>query len=314
MRKVIEWAGAPGFNGRNFAAYQSRKNGRAVMWKDEWGKDSPDGPVVASPRVVITDEEGAPGFQPRAQEIISYIEGHPYVLNGEFRIRDLDAEEEARMSAVKSKGKILAAYYSLSESELRKVMTIGGLDSSGDILDLHGRIQMIVDSGEPGIKKLHKIMATQDKEYRLVLKFAIDSGLMHYSNNRYRIGGQHGEVIGFEEDAVIRWMKDNQSEYKFLLEGTEQLRVSKGIKDSAPIDVKDGHKNHKSERITSAEEAMQNISFEDEVNDIPTGPKRPQKSYAEEEAEMSDEDMLAAASGLKANSFKSFSDPNLKKD
>lgn len=296
MRKVIEWTGQPGFNGRNFASYRHPKTGKAMMWIDEYGEKQPDGISIARAKVYLSDKEGEPGFQPRATEIVAYLKDHPYMRDRQFIIRDLDAEEEARNTVVKNKADVLFAYYTLGEQDLRKVLTIGKLDASGSFLDLHGRIQAIADSGEKGVKRLHDIMATQDKEYRIVLQFAINDKLIFYKNNRYYLGSEHGEVIGFDEDAVIFWMKNNEKEYSYLVKQTETTRIKKGVKSTAP-ELKG--EAIQSENIANAEKAMANMSFEDEQEEAPTRPPlQAPKSYLEQEEEMDPEDMLMAAKKL----------------
>jgi hypothetical protein len=219
MKKIIEWTGGDAFTGINLAAYRSPKTGMAIVWTDEFGLPNSTGPILSEKKTLITDET------PRGKEFLMYVEDHPVKTKlGWIQIRDLTAEEQAEASKVSNKVAIMARYYTMGEQELRETLMLARLDSSGTLADMQARVQIIADNSSTGIQTLERGLREGDREYIITVIKSLEKGLITRANNRYYLGDEKGEIIGFAEDQVIMYLKEHEKEYAFLLRSLEGVQ------------------------------------------------------------------------------------------
>lgn len=304
MKKVIEYVGGPKFGGRNFAPYTDPRTGETVQWIAN-GKPVEGGPVLMRKKTLVTDEPDTPNFNPRAKELIAYLEGHPdFKHKRQFIIRDLEAAEKARLQTIRNKREVLDAYYNLSEEDLRKVLLIGKQDVyTMSYLDMKDKVQIIADQPK-GAELLHEWMTRGDKEYRVILYQAIRANLIKYNNRRYTFEGS-GEIIGLSEDQVVHFLKQNENEYAWLVKSLDE-KATANIKEAAPGRGKEDPHRKAEESIKKAgrvslEEAAKNLSVfddddkEEEFEPIPAFVGLTAEDLAKED----DDEMRSAAEKLK---------------
>lgn len=282
---MIVWTGEPGFNGMNFPSYRNPITGKQVIWKDEFDNDKLDGFFIKGANTFITTEGDRP--TPRGEEIIKYLEQHPFLTAYRwFIIRDLNHEEKTRTSKVKSKRITLQKLFGMSEEDLRTTLISGRIDASGTLEDMQNRIQYMADTGESGVAKLFDALEVQDKEYRVAIAMGISKSIIFYDRGKYRMGGSQGAIIGYDEDQVIMFMKENPEDYEYLKKAIGSITSEKANEAITHIEQKTSNAiRPKGTAITSAADAQQKLA------DIRKGVE---KVYTEP----SEAEMLAKAQSL----------------
>lgn len=285
MRKMLVWTGDDEFNGINFPSYRHPETGKRIIWTDEFDDEKLDGFFLKNKQTLITDEGKRP--VPRAKDIYAYLENHPFIVQYRwFFFRDLNNEEKARTSKVKSKRVTLQKLFAMEEDELRTTLISGRFDSSGTLEDMQNRIQYTADSGDVGVTRLYDLLQIQDKEYRVAIAMGVARGIIYFNQGKYRLGGSQGPIIGYDEDQVIMFMKENKEDYQFLQKSIGNITSETANEAITHVEQKTANTARSAGgAITSAEDAQQKLA------DIK---KQSEKVYSEP----TEEEMLAKANTL----------------
>ncbi len=248
------------------------------------GDDMHDGFFIRNGKTLITDE--GPNPNPQAKEVIAYLEGHPFVTDFKwFTIRDLNKEEKAKATKVSSKREVLEKLYVMNEQELRETFLAGRIDAKGNFEELKNRVQTISDAGDSGVAKLYDALYTQDKEYRVTIAMGISKGIVYYNSGKYRMGSSNGPIIGYDEDQVVMYLKENKDDFAYIQKAVGEITSEKA--NDAITHVEQRTKSHKltTSKLTSGKELQEKLAkMKDEAKD----------AYVEE----SDEDMKRKANQL----------------
>lgn len=249
INQILEFVGTDTFTGCNFAPYvDSQGNQRDWLGPDK--RPTANGPIVKQRITRITEDK------PRAKEFLDYVKDHPLVVKKQmFRVRDLNAEENARMKKDQSKSDVLNSIYNMTEERLRETLMLCNADYSGRLTEMQTRLMLMAET-EDGMKKIHQATVIADREY-LVALYRLQEGTspkIVFTGGRYRLGSENGEVIGFTESGVVEWMQTHKDEYAYLLKSMEQATVTASASESVEgTKITEGHTRKASDEYTKPE-------------------------------------------------------------
>ena len=151
------------------------------------------------------------------KRLYEFLKDHP-LIKGKFTIEDVSSKQQLQAEDSLKSAKAVTTASQLSESDMRDLSLLMGIDSTLEEMLLRAKI---IDFASNNPDKFLSHLDDIDKEHRVFLKKAIGKNILTKVNGVWK----HNTLnIGLTEDQAIVWLKENGDTYALL---KHQLRTGK---------------------------------------------------------------------------------------
>jgi len=185
------------------------------------------------------------------KRLYDFLKDHP-LIKGKFTIEDVSSKEQKKAENSLKSAQAITTASSLTESDMRDLALLMGIDSKLEEMLLKARIiQFANDKPDIFLSHLNDI----DKEHRVFLKKALDKNILTKVNGVWK----HNTLnIGLTDDQAIVWLKDNGDTYALL---KYQIRTGKieEPKEDVVLEKVEEHPMRAGTAISEIEKEIDNL-------------------------------------------------------
>ena len=185
------------------------------------------------------------------KRLYEFLKDHP-LIKGKFTIEDVSSKQQLQAEDSLKSAKAVTTASQLSESDMRDLSLLMGIDSTLEEMLLRAKI---IDFASNNTDKFMSHLEDIDKEHRVFLKKALGKNILIKVNGVWK----HNTLnIGLTEDQAIVWLKENGDTYALL---KHQLRTGKieEIKEEVVLEEVEEHPMRSGSAISQIEQEIEEI-------------------------------------------------------